>query len=244
MNKGTRNLILKFDKFLSRYLPDYSITAEGKNIADSYEWSQYLVDKLDDIHAEAQLVLDHFQGIPNFGDTATVGAGGQKGNPYAVNWKIYPMKLMHRELEGGLELTETRKALDKIPGLVNAMFSILPPGSNLAPHEGTSRGLIRGHLGLVIPKESDKCYFIVDNHKHVWQKGEFLIFDQTFTHSAVNSSDEHRVILLIDVIQKDLPFLIRKFLFMMTYILGGHPDSRQTLANYREALKDLKNSRE
>ena len=55
--------------------------------------------------------------------------------------------------------------------------------------------VLRCHLGLTIPKD---CYLLVNDKKGYWEQGICMVFDDTYVHSAVNNSDEQRVILLLD----------------------------------------------
>lgn len=234
--KSVRKFIDATDSFMNRYLPNRGAIAEGDKVIEEFPWISEYIENIDEIYKDADVVLDNFKKIPTLSETATVGAGGQKGNEAAVNWKIYPFMLMHREINGDLASPTVRRLLDKSPGVVNAFFSILPPDSNLAPHHGTSRALVRCHIGLRTPKESEKCYFKVDDTQHIWQKGSMFLFDQTFLHSAVNATDEYRTILILDIERKEFPFLLRKTVHLVTYLIGFLKETRQTVKNYRKAL--------
>jgi len=43
---------------------------------------------------------------------------------------------------------------------------------------------MRCHIGLCIPREAEKCFFVVAGHRHIWQDGHKLLFDQTFEHAS------------------------------------------------------------
>jgi beta-hydroxylase len=57
---------------------------------------------------------------------------------------------------------------------------------------------LRYHLGLLTPN-SPKCFMTLDGVEHSWFDGEELLFDQSYLHSAVNQTDNIRVILFCDV---------------------------------------------
>lgn len=98
------------------------------------------------------------------------------------------------------------------------LFSILKAGEEIKPHKGIYKGVIRVHLGLIIPK--GECYININEIKHYWKKGELLIFDDTDIHSAVNKTKEDRVVLFLDVIRV-LPFplnIINQILFKILAI--------------------------
>ena len=74
------------------------------------------------------------------------------------------------------------------------MFALLPPGGKLDAHRDPFAGSLRYHLGLVTPN-SDKCRILVDGVPRVWRDGEAFMFDETFIHSAENTTDVSRMIL-------------------------------------------------
>jgi beta-hydroxylase len=68
----------------------------------------------------------------------------------------------------------------------------------LGAHRDPFAGSLRYHLGLVTPN-SDKCHIFVDGVECVWRDGEAFMFDETFIHSAENTTDVNRIILFCDV---------------------------------------------
>jgi beta-hydroxylase len=90
---------------------------------------------------------------------------------------------------------ETAAALGQIPGLVSAGFSSLAPGTHIQPHTGYPDGLLRCHLGLIVPEQ---CGLRVADEVRQWREGDCLVFDDTAEHEAWNRSDRTRVVLLLD----------------------------------------------
>jgi len=93
---------------------------------------------------------------------------------------------------------ETARLLATVPGLETAFFSILSPGAHIPAHRGLAKGLLRCHLGLMVPKRNEDCRLYLDGAPHAWQEGRVLLFDDTHTHEVRNSTDEDRVVLLFD----------------------------------------------
>lgn len=89
----------------------------------------------------------------------------------------------------------TTRLIERIPDLTSAGFSILAPGTHITPHTGYPDGLLRCHLGLLIP---DNCGIRVGNETKTWAEGKCLVFDDTAEHEAWNRSDQTRVVLLLD----------------------------------------------
>ena len=87
--------------------------------------------------------------------------------------------------------------LKKHPQIVSAYLSVLGPEKALNPHEGPWAGVLRMHMGLIIPDE-EKCFIDVEGDRYHWKNGEVMIFDDTYNHYAVNGTDKLRVILFLD----------------------------------------------
>jgi beta-hydroxylase len=191
---------------------------------------------IDEIRSEAETVLTSLGELPTFGETANIVGPGMN---WQTRWTLYPFILMHQRLESRIYTPVTSDVVGKIPGVVNALFSILPPHTSLARHRGTSRALARCHVGLVTPQDSKNCYFVIDGHRHDWQVGSKLIFDQTFEHAAINETDEDRLILIVDVVRAELPVYLRWPVSAVTHALVFHPEARYTIGNYRKALASL-----
>jgi aspartyl/asparaginyl beta-hydroxylase (cupin superfamily) len=97
---------------------------------------------------------------------------------------------------------ETWRILQKIPGLKTAMFSIFEPGKHLPPHRGPYNGVLRFHLGLIVPEAAgDKVAIRVYDQVCHWHEGKALIFDDAYEHEAWNHSDKVRVVLFVDFVK-------------------------------------------
>lgn len=81
------------------------------------------------------------------------------------------------------------------------LFSLLKPGTRIAPHHGFLNTRLICHLPLVIPAQ---CGLRVGNQVHEWQKGEVVIFDDSIEHEAWNNSEENRVVLIFDIWRPEL----------------------------------------
>jgi beta-hydroxylase len=93
---------------------------------------------------------------------------------------------------------ETARLLGRIPGLTSAFFSVLAPGSRVPPHVGITKGLLRCHLGLKVPRQAERCTMTVGGERFHWQEGRAVVFDDTRRHEVRNDTDEERVVLLLD----------------------------------------------
>lgn len=96
---------------------------------------------------------------------------------------------------------ETWRIVQNIPGLKTALFSILEPGKHLPPHRGPYNGVLRFHLGLVVPEPRDKLAIRIANQVRHWQEGKALIFDDAYEHEAWNHTAQTRVVLFVDFVK-------------------------------------------
>jgi beta-hydroxylase len=106
----------------------------------------------------------------------------------------------------GVEMCPRTAALMReIPGMTTAMISILSPRKHILDHRGPYKGVLRYHLGLIVPSDAEACRIRVGNDVRHWEEGKSLIFDDTFNHEVWNDTDETRVVLFVDVL-RPLPF--------------------------------------
>ena len=82
--------------------------------------------------------------------------------------------------------------------MTSAWFSILAPGKHIPRHAGVTKGMIRCHLGLVVPSKREQCFMKVDDEVCVWEEGKCFLFDDSCKHEVWNATDEERVVLLLD----------------------------------------------
>jgi aspartyl/asparaginyl beta-hydroxylase (cupin superfamily) len=78
------------------------------------------------------------------------------------------------------------------------MYSILEPGKYLPPPRGPYNGVLRLHLGLIVPEPRDMLGIRVGNEIYRWREGEVVIFDDAYAHEAWNRTPHTRVVLFVD----------------------------------------------
>jgi ornithine lipid ester-linked acyl 2-hydroxylase len=116
---------------------------------------------------------------------------------YKDGWTTFGLYGFGIKIEKNCQLCpETTKLLEQIPTLVTAGFSSLRPGTSIAPHTGYPDGVLRCHLGLIIP--GNECGIRVGAETRHWEVGKCLVFDDTLEHEAWNKSDRTRIVLLLD----------------------------------------------
>jgi beta-hydroxylase len=148
----------------------------------------------------------------------------------------------HRHERNIEQCPETWRLVQRVPGLVSAMFSVLEPGQRLPAHSGPYNGLLRLHLGLIVPEPREAVAIRIDGAVHHWEEGRALVFDDTYEHEARNESAHTRVVLFIDF-EKPLKFparlvnraLLRSYFFRPFVREGAEDQGRWARRFYREA---------
>ncbi|MDB6072482.1 MAG: aspartyl/asparaginyl beta-hydroxylase protein [Verrucomicrobiaceae bacterium] len=114
-------------------------------------------------------------------------------------WKTFFLKGVGMDCEeNARRCPKTMKLLEKVPNVSTAFFSILSPGKHIPSHRGAWAGVLRLHLGLLVPEPREKVRIRVANQMCQWQEGKCLIFDDTWNHEVWNDTEGYRVVLFVD----------------------------------------------
>ena len=147
------------------------------------------------IRDEVLEILKHREAVPVFQEVST----DQKRIAKDTSWRTFILYGFGVKAEKNCRQAPVTSALlEQIPHLQTAWFSIHAPGYHIPAHRGVSKGIIRGHLGLMVPADREKCRMRVGEKICVWREGEIFVFDDTFEHEVWNDTEEERVILLFD----------------------------------------------
>lgn len=119
----------------------------------------------------------------------------------------------------------TAAVVEAIPGLRAAMFSVLAPGSSIPPHRGANNGVLRAHLGVVVPGPTGAGVLEVGSCRVSWEEGRAFAFDDSFVHAARNEADDERVVLMIEV-DRPLPWPARTVNRLAQWAFSAHPQVR------------------
>jgi beta-hydroxylase len=106
--------------------------------------------------------------------------------------------------------------------MTSAFFSILEPHTSITAHRGPYKGILRYHLGLIIPSPTDQCGIRIGSDIYHWHTGQSLVFDDTIMHEAWNNSDEIRVVLFVDF-KRSYPFPVNIFNNIMIALIRRSP---------------------
>lgn len=136
------------------------------------------------------------------------------------------------------ECPQTARLLREIPGIKTAFFSILEPGKHIPPHRGPYNGVLRLHLGLIIPEPREKCWIRVHDQVLHWEEGKVMIFDDSFDHEVKNETSGHRVVLFVDFIRPThFPAnLINAFLLNAAYFAPYIQEAARNQAQWEKSF--------
>lgn len=188
-------LIIKASSIFNRYFSIKGRSAFFCN--DQFPWVKRIESHLPDIQSELNQVLES-QFIPNFQDVSEEQTTITKDD----KWKTFFLYVYGNQVNENCDLCpRTVSALNQIPGLKTAMFSIMSPKKRIPIHRGPFNGVLRYHLPLILPDDPSLCGIEVDSQIRHWTDKQSLVFDDSFEHRAWNDSEQIRVVLFVDFIR-------------------------------------------
>jgi ornithine lipid ester-linked acyl 2-hydroxylase len=195
-----RRRVKRYGKRLTRWLSDYQ--SRQSLVPDipfpdneHFPFLKEFEDRWEEIQAEIREVLKFREHIPGFQDVSP----DQYRLATEQNWKTLFLYGFGNKLETNCKQAPvTADIISRVPKIHTAFFSILTPGYHIPAHTGVTKGILRAHLGLIIPKEREKCRIRVGDQFMSWEPGKVFVIDDTYDHEVWNETDEERVVLLLD----------------------------------------------
>ncbi|CDO90676.1 aspartyl/asparaginyl beta-hydroxylase domain-containing protein [Mycobacterium triplex] len=179
-----------------------------------FSWTTHLAENWTAIRDEAQALMGDPMSIPSLRE---ISVDHEK---IAVDDRWRSFFLWGYGIRSDVNCArcpETARMLERIPGLLTAMYSVMLPGAHVPRHTGPTKAIITAHLGLIVPRERQNCRMEIGDHEVVWREGQIAIFDDMFPHEVWNDTEDHRVVLLLHV-KRPLCFpgsLVRDTLFAL-----------------------------
>jgi beta-hydroxylase len=168
----------------------------------AFPWAAGIEREWRTVRHELDRVLVRKADLPDVQDITTDAASIS----YEAGWKIFPLIAYGIRSQPSIDMCpQTWRILQGIPGLTTAMFSILEPGKHIPPHRGPYNGVLRLHLGLLVPETGERLAIRVGSEERRWQEGRVLIFDDAYEHEVWNETGRVRVVLFVDF-EKPLRF--------------------------------------
>lgn len=198
--KYRRKRVKKTGKWLIRKLESVLAKAslvDNKPFAETAEFPHLLeIEKnWQHILKEVETILEHRESIPTFQEVSPDQKKIAKGD----NWRTFFLYGFGQPLpKNSTQAPIAVASMEKTEKLQTAWFSILAPGYHIPHHRGVTKGILRYHLGLIIPKDYEKCRIRVGTEIRPWQQGKGFVIDDTFDHEVWNDTEDERVILIVD----------------------------------------------
>jgi ornithine lipid ester-linked acyl 2-hydroxylase len=204
---------------------------------DRFSWIAEIEANWETIADELERVLEDREALPNFQDISK----DQLEITDDDRWKTFFLYGYGFEAKLGVEMCpKTAELMRRIPGMTTAMFSILSPRKHILDHRGPYKGVLRYHLGLIVPQDAEACRIRVGGDFRHWERGRSMIFDDTYNHEVWNDTDETRVVLFVDVLRplpspwSQINRAIVKAIGYSPFVLDAKRNQEAWEARYRE----------
>ncbi|WP_027052372.1 aspartyl/asparaginyl beta-hydroxylase domain-containing protein [Mesorhizobium erdmanii] len=127
-----------------------------------------------------------------------------------LDWRMFVLKAYDVTVPENLaRMPVLSRLLAECPEVKSAAVSFLAPRKHIPAHRGPFRGIMRFHLGLVIPRQPDgrpATIMMINYQERRIADGEGMLWDDTYQHEVMNNSDEARIALLLDVWRPGMPW--------------------------------------
>ena len=128
-----------------------------------------------------------------------------KSNWGVENWHVFAFYALGTKIEANCALCpQTTRAIENIPQLKTAAFSLLSANTHIPPHRGDVDSFYRCTLGLIIPPDSE---IKAIGESRSWQPGKAMLFQDTVVHEAWNHSDSDKLVLIVDFVKPELEYI-------------------------------------
>lgn len=186
---------------------------------EEFPWVAGIEAEWKTMRRELDALMVHREEIPNFQDISKAQRALTEGD----QWKTFIFYTFGSRNKKNCErCPETVRLLHRIPGMKSAMFSILAPRKHLAPHRGPYKGVLRYHLGLIIPEPQGSSRIRVGNDVRAWKEGKSMIFDDSNEHEVWNENDSYRVVLFVDFVRPTI-FPLSLVNRLIIWVRGRYP---------------------
>jgi len=192
-----------------------------------FPWSREIEREWRLIRGELDRVLTRKDDLPGFHELATDVATISQDH----GWKSFMLCGYGFRSDRNIErCPKTWSICQKIPGLITVMFSIFEPGKHLPPHRGPYNGVLRLHLGLIVPEPREQLGIRVEKNIYRWKEGEAVVFDDAYEHEAWNYTPQTRVVLFVDF-RKPLRFPANFLNWLLLHLAVFTPFIREGMYN-------------
>jgi aspartate beta-hydroxylase len=174
------------------------------------------------IRAECLELMRDIGAVPQFHELmAEQKSLSGHGNRF---WRLFVLRAYGVDLpDNQARLPLTTSLFKDRPEVQSVTLSFLEGHKHIPAHRGPFRGVLRYHLGLVIPPKADGSSsnrMRIDGVMYELHEGSDLLWDDTYMHEVWNDSELVRAALLIDVIRPQMPLLPKLLTRLVLLIVG------------------------
>lgn len=201
-----------------------------------FPWTSDVESHWREIREELDALLQHQSEIPGFHEVSERESYLSKGQ-----WKTFFFRIYGNDIAEARRLCPiTTSIVDKYPDWTTVFFSILDGKKHIPAHRGPYKGVLRYHLGLIVPSsDAADCAIRVGQDVKSWREGESMIFDDTHEHEVWNHNPARRVVLFVDFI-RPLPGLVgvanRTLLFLGRFLHSDVIEIRRKARQYGASI--------
>jgi beta-hydroxylase len=189
---------------------------------DKYFLNNYLFEKSENFNILKQEVVDILSKTENgdnlimTGDTYNgenkyIGSNKIINNGKIKAWRLINIKIGNNYTKDAYNhFPFLVKLLENIPEICSCAISILQEGVRIPIHVGYYKGIMRYMMPLIVPKDKENVFLVVNEIKYNWTEGVGVLWDDTYPHKVYNNTKEIRVVIYMDII-RPLPNLLCKF---------------------------------
>lgn len=129
------------------------------------------------------------------------------------DWRLFILKAYGIEFHKNIaRCPRLADLLRRFPEILSMSVSFLAPGKHIPAHRGPFRGVLRFYLMLstpTFPGGGSAALLRIAGQDYWLSDGQYLLWDDTFTHEVRNDGDAVRAALLLDVWRDGMPWDMR-----------------------------------
>ena len=153
----------------------------------------------DEIRAELEAVLPEQERAPRYHDVDAAQENLSESAGQA--WRVLFLYMSGAPRQPNEDLCpKTREIIRRIPGVIQAFYSILEPGKDIPAHEAKSMAYLRYHMAFKVPAKNAPLLRVKDE-RYRWKERESILWDDTWDHEVTNEAEESRIVLIIDILR-------------------------------------------
>ncbi|MGQ4487582.1 aspartyl/asparaginyl beta-hydroxylase domain-containing protein [Streptomyces sp. SAS_281] len=184
-------------------------------LSEAVWWDNDLFPWLSHVEAATEDITAEFDGVGGLVGSRIVDNPTELADEgrWSAHYLYHSARAYPRNIKA---CPKTVKVLQPISGALGCgmtYFSVLDPGTHIAPHTGFTNAHLRCHLGLVTPKGARMR---LGDEVREWERGKAFVFDDSFEHEVWNDSNGGRAVLLFDIWHPELTQIeVRAIAFLM-----------------------------